>query len=338
MAVSLSVTGRLCTLDRRAEAVRFARERAADLEWRCEDVSYSFPAADVREGGRTRRVAPFRASGVVLLPHFACEPLPLLFADDEATLLDAYVHEGDDGRKTFEGGALVNTQFAGAAVHREICEFLTELQRETGCTFRVDDETGWYASRDDAAQERAFAAAWEAVRARLERDAPAAGTAFDVGGFPFIAPDGRRRGEFDAVPAELADRIRGFEATLATLGAETGLKFDRTAGSAEDLELMASDFADPSSGYGDDDAREGAANHLGAAFGRLVAATLGGHWRASPEHGLALFDVGGVGLVVDPIVVGLKRLTEGPVHSLTNHYAAYAAVVRGLAGASGSPA
>lgn len=132
MAVSLSVTGRLCTLDRRAEAVRFARERAADLEWRCEDVSYSFPAADVREGGRTRRVAPFRASGVVLLPHFACEPLPLLFADDEATLLDAYVHEGDDGRKTFEGGALVNTQFAGAAVHREICEFLTELQRGDG--------------------------------------------------------------------------------------------------------------------------------------------------------------------------------------------------------------
>ena len=337
MAVAISVSGRLCSLDQRAAALSFAAERAAELEWRAVPVELSFPEAVVREGDRVRTVRPFRAVGLSLLPHFACDPLHFVFADDEPVLIDAYVHESPDGVKTIEAGNLVNTHFAGAVAHKEICDFLRDVQTETGCTLKVDDETGFYVGRSKQELSRTFAEAWRALRARLNSEESRPGDPFDIGEMPFVRSDGLRRSEFESLGPETARRITEFEATLATLAAEAGLKVNRAADGAEDLELMADEFAAEGSGYDTDEAREGAANHLGAAFGRLLIAHFGGYWQLTPEYGLAVHDLGGTGLIVDPILVAWRRLTEGPVHSLTNHYSAYAAVVRGLAPDPESP-
>jgi hypothetical protein len=331
MAVTFSVSGRLRSPAARVETLRFAAERAAELDWQVVPVKLEFPTATVRDAGTNRVVAPFRAEGLSLRPHFACDPLHFVFTDDEAALVDAYVHEDADGSKVLEAGTLVNTHFAGPGVHRELCEFLRDVVRTTGAGLKVDDETGFFADGDEPALAAAFAEAWRSLRARLRADRRKPGDPFDVGEFPFQTSDGVRREEFAQLGPETARRITEFEGALATMGAEAGLKVDRGPEAALDLELMADDFAAPDSGYDTDEAREGAANHLGAAFGRILVAHFGGFWRHTPEYGLAVHDVGGTGLIVDPILVGWKRLTEGPVHSLTNHYDAYAALVRGLA-------
>jgi hypothetical protein len=340
VAVSLSVSGRLSTPEQLRDVLAFAARRAVEWEWHAAEVRRDFPSAAVRDGARVRPAAPFRARGLALRPHFACDPLSLVFADDDLALVDLFVHEGD-GVRTIETGCLLNTQFAGPVVHREICGFLADLAAETGCTLEVDDESGWFATREDEALAATFAAAWRGVRARIRTDALAPGTPFEVGELPFFAPDGVRRAEFAAVPADLARRIEELELALAAQWADFGLRFDRSAASVVDLELAASDFADPETGLASTEAaREEAANVLGAAFGRAIIAQLGGHWFFADEEGLQIRDVGGVGLAVDPIVAAWDRLESGPVHSLTNHFATYAAVARGLSddAASAGPA
>lgn len=335
VAVSLAVSGRLCSADQVPAVLAFARERAADLEWRATEIARDFPSAVLAEGARRRTLSPFRARGLSLLPHFASDPLSLVFVDGEPVLVDLFVHEDDRGVRAVEAGSLLNTQFAGPAVHREICAFLADLSAEVGCTLKVDDETGYAASRDEAALEAAFAAAWRLVRERLRADAPRAGARYEIGELPFIASDGVRREEFAAVDAETAGRIVAFESALATQWDGFGLVFDRSRASIDDLELAASDYADPAAGIATTPAaREEAANLLGAAFGRAVVANLGGHWALDDAGAPEIRDVGGVGLVVDPVLAAWSRLEEGPVHALTNHFATYAACVRGLGGAS----
>jgi hypothetical protein len=335
MAVSLYVSGRLCSPDRRAVALDFAAERARDMEWEAIPVAHSFTEATLREGSSSKVVKNFRAEGLALRPHFACDPLPLLFAAHEPILVDSYVHEGVGGARTVESGAILNTLFGGPGVHREVCEFLADLNAAADCSLKVDDETTWFDRKDDAALDRAFAAAWRKLAESVREDGSKPGRRFSVGEFPFVVGDGRRRAEFEVVGPVWERRILDAEGSLSETAVGSGYSLNRTVQSVEDLELLASDFADPDRGYVSNDAeREAASNHLGAAFGRTLIATLGGHWAFAEDDGLCVADVGGSGLIVDPVVAAFARLTKGPVHSMTNHFGAY----RSLARAFGTPA
>ncbi|HYC78757.1 MAG TPA: hypothetical protein VEI02_14125 [Planctomycetota bacterium] len=327
MAVSLFVHGRLAAADRIPAVLAFARERAAELEWEATEIEHRFEAAEVRSRLGSRTVRPFRARGLSLRPHFACDPLGLVFAGDPPETVDLYIHEGDDGRKTVDAGSLLNTQFAGVEVHQEICEFLDELAK-MGVELTVDDETGFFETRDGVALRLAFDRAWDAVRRRLEEDAPAAGEPYSVGEFAFEAGPRATAGEFERVDQETADRLLGLEAETAAAFTGLGYVLDRSRDSVADLELAADDLAQEATT--EETEREREANALGAAFGRTLVAQLGGHWRIDEDEGLRLHDVGGVGLIVDPILVAWRRLTVGPVHALTHHYRAYEALVRGL--------
>lgn len=328
MGVSISFRGAQPSPPLRAAALSFAREHASAMEWRVEAVSLERPQAFL--GTRVFECA--RIEGVSLLPHFACEPLPLVFLDGPGLLVDSFVRDEGRNEVSLTDGPLLKTQFAGPAVHEEVCDFLAELKRRFVPDLEVDDESGFYAGRDREALEAAYAAAWKEIAAQV-RDSLREGSAvFEVGGFHFDrAGVDSSGGEWSLLEAEHRALVEQAEAWLASRFGGLGYKLDRTRASVEDLDLVMSDADDE--GWAeqlDDPDVEAFVHASGAAFGRTLAALLGGAWRFDEEDGLVLADVGGLGLRVNPFQVAADRLVGGPAHGFGHHLGLFDAFVRHL--------
>src|SRR5262245_40372583 len=142
MGVSISVSGSIRSPEVRKSLLRWLEETAADLEWTRRPVSLGFKKARVRAGAKTSFLELPSASGVSLLPHFACEELPIVFLEADGTLVEELVEDHASETPTFLAGVLVKTQFAGPAAHREICEVLREMKARFAPSLAIDDETG----------------------------------------------------------------------------------------------------------------------------------------------------------------------------------------------------
>jgi hypothetical protein len=177
-----------------------------------------------------------------LVPHFACEGVPLIFLPD-GTLVDGYVEDGDGSAPTLYPMALVKTHFAGPAVHKEVCDFLRDLRASAFPSLTVDDETGYFESRDDVALEAAFADAWNELRRRVDDPTRAPGTAFEIGDFPFETPAGPPRGEWISLDDESRELVESLAAEFVREFGSYGNKLDFSRASIDDLELLVDDQA-----------------------------------------------------------------------------------------------
>jgi hypothetical protein len=323
MGVSLSIGGSVPAPEARRDLLRWAAGRAAELEWNVRAVELKFKKARIRSGPKTRWLEMPHASGISLLPHFACEEVPLVFLDGGGELVEELVEDHGTEAPTFLAGAIVKTQFAGPAVHREICEFLREGRSRFAPGLSIDDETGFAAGGDERALERAFILAWEDIHAKIEEDRPRAGSRFQVGGFPFELPTEEPGGEFAKLDEKQREILLAAERAFVTRFGGFGTTLDRSRASVVDLELAISDVDDAD--FDKDPASpavEALALEAGAYFGRTVVAALGGVWRAG-EGELTLADVGRSGLIVDPFQVARDRIAGGPPFAFTNHLAVY---------------
>jgi hypothetical protein len=329
VGVTLSISGSVRSPEDREEILRWIDGRAADLEWNRRPVRLAFERARLGSGPAAAPLSVPRATGTSLLPHFACEEIPLVFLDQDGTLVDEVVEQDAAGVATFLAGALVKTQFAGPAVHREICGVLRDLRRLAGIA--VDDESGFAETGDEAGLERAFSDAWAGIRSQLAADRAPAGSRIGIGGFLVEVRESPLGDEFASVSAEQRRWILAGERACMGRFSGFGTTLDRSRESVLDLELAISDVDDR--GWRRDPVNpevEDLAIAAGACFGRTLAAVLGGAWIAEDDQ-LALADVGGCGLIVDPFQVARDRILRGPPHGFTHHLDVYATFARELA-------
>jgi hypothetical protein len=325
---SIAISGTVGPPEAREALFRWVRARAAELEWNVRPIDLSFARASLRTAGGKLPLAVPKARGLSLLPHFACEEIPLICVGPEGTLVDEAVDDAAGGAPTFLPGTIVKTQFAGAASHREICEVLLEIRERFAPGLAVDDETGYFASRDDAALARALDEGWSEIRERIVADRPAPGSGFQVGHLQFEVPAEAPGKEFDAIAkadsAVVASADRAFVGRFGGFGTT----LDHSRDSVLDFELAISDFDGANEVEGLEMLE--LASESGAYFGRTLVAVLGGAWKREDDR-LVVADVGRTGLVVDPFQVAEDRLAHGPPHSFVHHFELYETVARHLA-------
>jgi hypothetical protein len=331
VGVSISIAGAISSPDARKDLLRWIGSKADDLEWTRRPVELGFKKARLRSGARMRALELPRASGVSLLPHFASEELPLVFLEADGTLVEEVVDDYATETPTFLAGVLVKTQFAGPAVHREICEVLREMMSRFAPKISVDDETGFMTSSDPRALERGFAEGWSEIRAKIEADRPGPGARFQVGEFPFEVPTGRIAGEFGSLKEDERKFLLSCETAFTARFGGFGTNLDHSRSSVVDLELAISDVDAPDfpRDAGNPDV-QALAVEAGAYFGRTIASVLGGAWRFEDGQFL-LVDVGRSGLVVDPFEVARDRILEGPPFSFRHHLGVYDELTKNLA-------
>jgi hypothetical protein len=330
MGVSISIAGAVPSEDVRGKVLTWLEMRAAEQEWSVRKVDLAFRKGTLRQRGRSSPLETPRASGVSLLPHFACEELPFVFLDGSGVLVEEVVENVATDTPTFLAEVIVKTQFAGPVVHREICELLRGISSRFAPDLVIDDETGFAASGDEAGLRRAFAEAWAAIRAKVESDRHGPGAAFQVGEFPFEVPTKRTGAEL----AGLSEKERGFvlscEASFVARFGGFGTNLDHSRTSVLDLELAISDVDGPD--VERDPGRpeiQDLTLQAGAYFGRTVAAAVGGAWRVDDGRFL-LADVGRSGLLVDPFEVARDRILKGPPYSFAYHLDVYETIAKEL--------
>ena len=147
MGVTLQFRGTQPDRNLRNGAIEAAVVFSREMEWAAQPLRLEKP-----RGFLAHRVLEHPVlEGVSLLPHFACEPIPLLFLETSGVLLDSYLEDEGNNDVRFNDSPLVKTQFAGPRVHMEICEFLQEMKRRFVPDLDVDDETGFFQSHDEEA-------------------------------------------------------------------------------------------------------------------------------------------------------------------------------------------
>ncbi|MDP3939576.1 MAG: hypothetical protein Q8R92_15765 [Deltaproteobacteria bacterium] len=124
-----------------------------------------------------RQLPAFRARGLLIFPHFACDPMPFLIETHSGLLVDM---ERPAEKSTIEVGSHVKTQFAPIDVHTRICRFLYEVRDRFIPDLDVWDDGEYYRTGD--------AELLEIARQHVERElaekaaeAAAKGAAWRVG-------------------------------------------------------------------------------------------------------------------------------------------------------------
>lgn len=330
MGVTIAVAGAIGSRKARQDLLRWIETKAAELEWGRRPIEITFKKGRLRAGAKKTRLEVPIARGVSLLPHFACEALPLVFIEDDGTLVDEILEDVATDSPTFLPGAIVKTQFAGPAVHREISDVLREIRERFAPGLSIDDETGFLPTGDDAALLGAFAEGWNEIRTKVRADRPKPGSRFQIGEFPFEIPSSKAVGEFDAA-GDGRDAVLACERVFVTRFGGFGTTLDRSRASVLDLELTISDVDEP--GYPKDPGSpeiEALVLQSGAYFGRTIVSVLGGAWKPDDGH-LVVSDVGRSGLLVDPFQVARDRILHGPPFSFVHHLEVYETITKNLA-------
>ena len=331
MGVSIGFSGAVQAEQVRRDFLEWAAATARDMDWTSRPVEMAFKKARLRAGARKSFLEMPSARGLSFLPHFACEELPIVFVENDGTLVEELVQDSGSDAPTLLGGAIVKTQFAGAPVHREICELLGGVKQRFAPDLAIDDESGYFATHDEAALQRAFAEGWDEIRAKVRADRHRAGSRFQIGEFPFevpLAPAGEELADLGADDRGLL--LAADQACIGSFGG-FGTTLDHSPASILDLELAISDVDEP--GYRKDPARPEIATlalQSGAYFGRTVVAVLGGAWRSEDDR-LVVADVGRSGLIVDPFQVARDRILNGPPFSFIHHLEVYERLATNLA-------
>ncbi|MEE2713772.1 MAG: hypothetical protein VX913_13460 [Planctomycetota bacterium] len=323
MGVTVSFTGHQPDSSIRDAALTWARSFAEETQWTVSDVvCIERPRGFL--GDQVLEVP--KVVGLTFIPHFACEPVPLLFLQSTGQLVDAFFLDEGNGDVRLQREVLVKTQFAGPTVHAEVCEFLKAVKERFVPDLKVDDESGFFSTGDTAALNLATDAAWARILERTqELSEPGADLA--IGGIPMRVQASER----EPLSDEHRELLEGLETWLATRYGGFGLDFDRTTSSVEHLDLLMIEV--DQEGWCDDiegEEAERIAHALGATFGQAVAATLGGHWEVDPEEGLVLTEIGGAGLIMNPFQVAASRIAYGPSHAFEYHFAVYRDLARRL--------
>lgn len=92
-----------------------------------------------------RLLPTYRARGLLILPHFACDPMPLLVETHSGLLVDM---ERPAERSSVEAGSRVKTQFAPIDVHTRICRLLYEMRERLIPDLDVTDDSDYYRTGD----------------------------------------------------------------------------------------------------------------------------------------------------------------------------------------------
>ena len=321
MGVTIGYPGLQPDEDIRTESLAWARSFAADMEWAVEEIDVERPRGSL--GHRVLEVP--RIGGLSLLPHFACEPVPLLFLETTGHLIDSILLDEGEGDITLQDEALVKTHFAGPVIHAEICQFLAQLRQQFIPDLYVDDETGFFETGDTDRLNRAFNESWGGILEAVAelRDEP--GSIFEIGGIAVRVPAEDRPAGTDAqLPSDHKNLLDELETWLMTRYGGFGLDFNRSAESVEHLDLLMLE-ADREGWCDDpeDEETERLAYAMGATFGRTVAATIGGQWEVDENEGLMLTEVGGVGMMLNPFEVAAHRIAHGPAFSFEYQYKTY---------------
>ena len=347
MTVALSISGIAPSPHAVGRILAEARRLAEDLGWTVEEVHQKYAHATLRtkEGG-TSRLEATEVKGVALVPHFACEGVPFIFLPD-GTLVDGYVEDGDGTAPTLYPMALVKTHFAGPAVHKEVCEFLADVKKSVFPSLVVDDESGWFTTRNDDALDHTFVEAWEELRRRVDDPTRAPGTAFEIGDFPFETPAGPPEGEWAAIDDEGRALVETLADDFVREFGTYGNRLDYSRASVDDLELLVDDQAvermvddDVLRALGKESEApsplenpelEAWAHGAGAYLGRTIIRLLGGEWVNLPDEGLLIRNVGGTGLVVNPFRAVAERLAFHEPWNLAYQFHAWESLTKALA-------
>jgi hypothetical protein len=327
MGVSLTFQGRIGEATDPDDLEASLRAFAHEMEWTVQPFDLS--PRQARLGAEVLETPRIR--GHVLIPHFACEPVPILPVGDRRVLVDSYVKAEAQDEVRLETEILVKTQFAGPGVHKEVCRFLAE-SRDWAPGLTVDDETGWFSEPEESRLLEAFHTGWERITAwvRGQRFAPGAG--FELGGCPLVQPEPDDvPEEFDRLGPDDRGLVLDLERELCLEHGGFGITFEPGEEGIENLELLmieaqasglASDLESP--------AAESFVHRAGSVFGRSLVAALGGRWIVSEEDGLVLSNLGRAGLEVDPFLVVAQRLVLGPPHGLVLHLRLYQTIAQHL--------
>ena len=317
MGVNLSFQGSLDPEVDRATFFDRVREFSREMEWGCQPLD--LPSRYATLGAR--EFVDAKIQGLVLLPHFACEPLPVLMVEDAGILVDSFVRDEREQGVTLDPEPMVSTLFAGAAVHQEICAFLHELRTRFVTNLVVDDEAGFFDEGDAGKLAECFRQAWAALGRELSQAAASGSNDLEVAGFEYVRDEiGAGGDEFGRISAEDQQLLRDLEALLSARYGGLGLTLEPSAGGVEDLDLLMTEAdqqewgADPG-----DPETEAFAHGLGALLGRAIVNILGGTWVRDPQEGLVLRNVGGAGLRLNPFQIAANRLVRGPVYGFTQH-------------------
>lgn len=307
MSLMLSFRGRLEGPDSWSGLVEAARSFAADMEWTVESLRVPCGA----EAGAGQAEVP----GLALRAHFAVPPLPLVALPPAGQLIDAYVRDLGDGRREIGTEPMLSTLFGGFAVHREICDFLQLVRERFAPELDVDDESGWWIGREEAAAQAAFAEAWAKVGARARSEIEGGAESIDWAGYVVRGP----RSEAGEGADDEALSLIG--ALAQSFALERG-GMDRPLAVEEDgvrnLDLLLDDVLLEEEWAALRESAEGErlVHGAGAVFGQQLLERFGGRWRRK-DAGLDLVGVAGIGLEIDPFEAVFARLEQGPPAGLT---------------------
>ncbi len=309
--------------------LKWVEEKARDLDWSVWPSERKFHQAALRSGGSDEALEQVATRGLILMPHFACERLPILVTVPGGVLVDDYVDASTGASPVLSEKTLVKTQFAGPDVHVEVCELLRGMREAFVPNLTVDDESGYFATKDRAELERTMADAWRVIWRLVTEDEKEPGERFLVGPFTFAARYDEAGDEFTFVEADQRDLVTRLETDLLSRFQGFGTTLDGSRESIFDLELLFSDLDEPGESTDlDDPANEAFAHAAGAYFGRTLIKLLGGNWRNDDDEGLLVTDVGRCGLIVDPFRAAAERLAHGPAFSLYNHLHTYESLTK----------
>ena len=334
MGITLSFRGQEARRDLRAQALTWARAWAKDQDWGAREVHLTPRLGFLRDELLERPVV----SGVEFLPHFASEPVPLVFAEPRGILVDSYVEDRGDLDIGLNGDVLVKTQFAGADTHREVCEFLRELRSRFLPGLEVDDEAGFFEGGEGTPTlEARFAASLAEIVGSGIADAGSGTNSVEIGGFEVelnpetIPAEGDPEAKLDQ---EAKNFLRAQELQLKTLWSSGIYRFGPDLDGLQDLELLASDLDGskemslPRDQW--DDSIRDLVGGLGSAFGTCVAKQLGGRWFEDPSGELILQNVGSLGLLVRPLEIAIQRLERGPAFGFELHFSTFTRLLDAL--------
>jgi len=124
-----------------------------------------------------RLLSTYRLRGLILLPHFACEPVPILIETHSGLLMDL---EAPPDHSTLEPGTSVKTQFAPIEIHARLCKLLYEIREGFIPDLDVSDEGDYFRTGDREILELARKHV-ERNLARQASEAAAHGAAWRVG-------------------------------------------------------------------------------------------------------------------------------------------------------------
>lgn len=316
MGITISFTGSVKEPAARTRVLSFAEEFARDHEWGLKALELRPERAVIGQ----RSLKSPSARGVVLCPHFASEPIPMVFLEPMGELVDSFAKSEIDGSVRFSAGPIVKTQFAGVRAHREICTFLKLLQTQDVPSLKVDDETDFFDRQDEDRLQARFAESWSALASQFKELRSRPEEKFMVGGFNFRAGTSEPVSEFFRITEEHQAMLLQAEAWLMTRFSGFGTNLDRTKESIQDLDLLMSDADDQDfAERPDDPSVELFVHGVGVYFGRTLVAHYGGSWEFDEDEGLVLGNVAGIGLEVDPFQIAADRLVHGPPFGFDLH-------------------